>query len=318
MTTHDDNAPMHPSLKARVLEAAMKYKSDSQALERAARALVLCPPDCEARDVRRPEQHAHTYWDMIRMAGELDYGWKCRKAAEAADDAQRMDTTSHLRRAGVGEVHVRGMTHLEGSRAAVRAVRKWLGQARPIVGDGQPGPMPFPWLVLLGQTGAGKTQAAVVALEHFIRRYPWNTQAGGAGAGAPPFVVAHVSEVVQLARDEARFESAGVARERLEHMRRARVLVLDDLGAERLDANALGLLHSLANARYERRMVTILTANVNAKDFEARFDFNQDKSAEHGQQQGRLWRRVRELGAVVQLGKTAAKMKMGESEVALD
>lgn len=283
---------MHSSLKRMALEAAKKYRTEREQLERAARALVLCPPDCEARHPRWPKEHAHTYWDMLQAAGGLDYAWQCRKRREEQEDMARMDVGPYLRRAGAGDVHIRALEKLEGARPATQAASRWLKQARP---------MPLPWLALLGATDAGKTQAAVLALAHFVRRHPWGQQAGGPGAQLQPFVLVHGSELASMARTLRDFGAAASAREREEDLRRAKVLVLDDIGAERMDPDTLGLLHSLADLRYRERRLTVWTANLSAEDFEKRVDFGGQDG--NGEQRGRLWRRIRELGHVVQLGR---------------
>ena len=144
----EDTVPMAPKLKQRVMELARKYREDRAELKRQAQAVVLCPPTCSEVNPRFPDIHCHTYWDMLCAWEELDYGWKCRQAAEAKDDQERLDTRPHLARAGVRDTHRAALAKLDESKVAVRMMRTWLAQPR----DAGNGAMSHPWLVLAGGT----------------------------------------------------------------------------------------------------------------------------------------------------------------------
>lgn len=307
----EDFVPMAPNLRARVLELARQDREGRAALEKAARALVLCPPDCPEQHSRFPGEHAHTYWDMLSAAPALDYGWRCQKAAGAQEDSSRMDTRPYLVRAGVKAIHLDALPHLDESRAAVRAVRKWLALPRMALGSGTA--MSYPWLVLTGPTNAGKTQAAAAVLERFIRQHPWNMQAGGdSAASLRPFVLVHAVDFATVARQFRGFSTAGRAHELAEEMFRARVLVLDDVGTERLDAEALEFFQKLVNERHAARRITVWTSNLSPAELEGRLDSGS------GEQRGRLWRRVQDFAAVVELSRKRSRMVVGGREVPLE
>ncbi|SDE65736.1 hypothetical protein SAMN04488504_109302 [Myxococcus virescens] len=285
---------MHSSLRERVRRLAYGARKQNRELELQGRALVLCPPDCPR--AHRGVEHAHTWWDMYRMAPAAEYAASLARAQREAAQRSRVDVVAHLRRMGVGAKHLGALTSLDETRAPLRAVRLWLAQPRPLLpADAhQParhGPMPFPWLVLMGQPDAGKTQAAVVVLADFARHYPWNQAAGG-GRQMPPALFVPGAELAGLSA----FTDAG--RERLEDMRRCRLLVLDDVGAEKLGDVALGLLHDVLDARYREQRRTVLTTHLNRQDFLARFDGRE--AGLPAENLGRLERRIRELAFTLQ------------------
>lgn len=310
MMQPEDLIPMHPTLKARVLEAARRQRAEQLRLEAEAKAIVLCPPDCPERHPRFPHLHAHTYWDMIRLSGEDEYGWKMRQRAAELEGAAQVDPRPHLARAGVGETHLNAMAKLDMDRLAIVAAKRWRDQPRTVE-DGKPGPRPFPWLALFGDTKTGKTQAAVALLSYFARHHPWNQLPGGGDGGhLPPFVYAHGFEIGAISRDLSHFGAGESARRREAELRRAKVLVLDEVGGEKLDPAALSLFLSLMDERYRHRRITILTGNMTLAQFQERFD----GAGEEGSR-GRLYRRLREVGACVQLEKRSGRMWFGEKEV---
>jgi hypothetical protein len=299
---------MHPKLKALVLEAARKDREERARFEAEARAIVLCPPDCDARHPRFASEHCHTFLDMWRAAGALDYGYQCRKAAETREDAERLDPRPHLTRAGVRAEHLATLANLSEEWTGVRAVRAWLAQGREIGPGGRPGAMRYPFLVMAGPTRAGKTVAAAAVLEHFIRRYPWNERAGGSDdAGLRPFVLIHSADLVQVARQAKAYSMAGRSAFAMEELLRARAVVLDDVGAERLGAEEVELFQRLVAERHASRRVTVWTSNLTAAELESRLDF---MGQEPGQR-GRLWRRVAEAGYVVELSRGGSRAVIG-------
>jgi DNA replication protein DnaC len=291
--------------KARQQSIAAVERKHLEAFEAEARALVLCPPDCEQRHPRFPEMHCHTFLDMWRAFEALDYGWHCRRAQEQQQDAEAMDVRPYLARAGVRDVHRSGLAQLDGQRTAVRAMRTWLAQPR----NSGTGAMTHPWLVLTGGSDTGKTQAAAAVLEHFIRRFPWNERPGGGGDGVAlrPFVLIHSADFVQLARQAKAYSLMGNSNMLVEEACRARVLVLDDVGTERMGAEEVELFQRIANERHASRRVTVWTSNVAPTELKSRLDF----AGQEPSQLGRLWRRVADMAAVVELVRTGSRMTMG-------
>ena len=81
--------------------------------------------------------------------------------------------------------------------------------------------------------------------------------------------------------------------EEIQRLERAKLLVLDDLGREPLDAGgwAETAMHALLDRRYEDKRRTIVTTNLTASQFRDRY----------GRDGGRLVDRLREAGAWVNL-----------------
>jgi hypothetical protein len=299
--------PMRKVLRS-VIARAPAYRAEQKRLEAEGRALVLCGPDCPAKP-RADIEHAHTWWDMYRMAGKAEY--ECRlvkRFREAA--APRVDVPARLHSAGVGKAELERLTQHEGmdERPAFRVAREWWGQRRPMLppdGYGNParaGPMPYPWLLLLGDTGTGKTVAAAWCLQQHFRGYDWNGHAGGSRTASPGLCVL-ASELLTLDL----YSTAG--RDRLDDMRRCGLLVLDDLGAVAFNDVALGLLYDVLDTRYRQQRRTVMTANLSAVDFERRFDFRGGTRGEDGNE-GRIYRRALERGFMAHLTRNRAG-KMG-------
>lgn len=138
-------------------------------------------------------------------------------------------------------------------------------------------------LVLSGPVGCGKTTAAA----------QWLVQATGRGRGTyiesgPPLFLA----IAQYARLN-RFDDTAVTR-----VECADALVLDDLGAEYLDDKGAftSLLDGLVDARYRHVLPTVITTNLRAEEFKARYS-------------ARTIDRLRERGEFVEL--TGASLRAG-------
>jgi len=109
-----------------------------------------------------------------------------------------------------------------------------------------------PGLVLAGTTGVGKTHLALAILraqvERLVRRGELESDCVFA---CVPDLMDDLRAAVKVGRD----------RELLEHLRRARVLVLDDLGTERVTDWRAERLFLLLNGREFDRSITIVTTN---------------------------------------------------------
>ena len=123
-------------------------------------------------------------------------------------------------------------------------------------------------LVLSGPVGCGKTTAAA----------QWLTQARGRGTYIKPRARLFLP-IAACARLE-RFDDASVL-----PVERAEALVLDDLGAEYLDDKGAftSLLDSIIDARYRHVLPTVITTNLRAAEFKARYgDRTADRIRERG------------------------------------
>lgn len=300
-----DEHPMRTVLR-RYIAIGKAYKLELQRLEKEGRAIVLCQPDCPQK--HRPDmEHAHTWWDMFTLKGKAEYECQLRKAF-LGKQGPAVDVLGRLGAAGVGRAEVERLSSDMAELPSFRVARQWWGQPRSMLppdGYGNParaGPMPYPWLLLLGDTGTGKTVAAAWCLWQHFRAYEWNIHAGGTRAASPGLCVL-ASEFITLDV----YSTAG--RERLDDMRRCGMLVVDDLGAAALNDTALGLLYDVMDTRYRQQRRTVLTANLSGQDFERRFDFRGGARGEDDSP-GRLYRRCEERGYMAHLTRTRAG-KMG-------
>lgn len=190
---------------------------------------------------------------------------KARLAAVEPAEAERLEAETQARieaataeeqartkrrRRDAAEIPPRVAACLDAAKVtdALAAVQRFLGTDRT-------------FLVLAGAVGCGKTIAACSALD----------------AKGGKFVKA-------AAITRARFDD-----ERWEALLRASVLVVDDLGTESMDAKgwAAGALAELFDYRYDWQSKTILTTNLDADAFKARY-CEQDG--------GRFLSRLREAG----------------------
>lgn len=282
------------------------YRAERSRLEREGREIVLCPADCPQK--RRGSEHAHTWWDMWRMKDAAAYEAELvRRARELDGGAPAVNTAALLERAGVGQVHLDGLKRLQRGHskgwAALMAARLWVHQERPWLQPdaygrpGRLGALPLPWLVLLGPTGRGKTQAAVYAMERWARGV---TQSGVSGERpVPKCMLVQGAEMAELSLPS--WQAKYGTEERLEDVLRTPFLVLDDVTlAVRQSGGgpALTLLLRILDYRYSHKRYTVMTDNSTAQDFEARLDFN--GSTPRGQDgMGRIWRRCVEAGFVL-------------------
>jgi hypothetical protein len=300
-----DEYPLR-KLTAKARLAAALLKAERAKLETEGKELVLCPPDCPEK--KGKAEHAHTWWDMWRMREKAAYEAELVRRADELDAGEPMvNTAALLERAGVGQVHLEGLKRLQRGHAkgwaALMAARLWVHQERPWLQPdayGQPGrlgALPLPWLVLLGPTGRGKTQAAVYAMERWARGV---TQSGVSGERpVPKCMLVQGAEMAELSLPS--WQAKYGTEERLEDVLRTPFLVLDDLTlAVRQGGGgpALTLLLRILDYRYSHKRYTVLTDNSTAQDFEARLDFN--GNTPRGQEgMGRIWRRCVEAGFVL-------------------
>lgn len=293
-------------LTAKAREAAVTHRIENKRLEQDGKAIVLCPPDCPKK--RKGLEHAHTWWDMWRMRERAEYETElARRAQEVDAGAPVVNTAGLLERAGVGQVHLDGLKRLQRGHAkgwaALMAARLWVHQERPWLQPdayGQPGrlgALPLPWLVLLGPTGRGKTQAAVYAMERWAR----GVQQSGVSGERPVPKCMLVQGAAMAELSLVSWQAKYGTEERLQDVLRTPFLVLDDVTLavrQSGGASALTLLLRILDYRYSHKRYTVLTDNSTAQDFEARLDFN--GSAPGGQEgMGRIWRRCVEAGFVL-------------------
>jgi len=144
-------------------------------------------------------------------------------------------------------------THPQAELAA--KVRAWLGAVEFSVPFGDAGLPPRvtdgPNLVLLGTTGRGKTGLAYGALRELHRTglaVRW---------GSVPALLAGL-----------RPNGAEEPTYTLRSLQRTNVLLLDDFGTEKLSEWAAEQLYLIVNSRYEAKLPTIVTSNLNIEQLE--------------------------------------------------
>jgi DNA replication protein DnaC len=115
-------------------------------------------------------------------------------------------------------------------------------------------------LVIMGQSGRGKTGAAIGILHYFH------------AAGSRVYFTA-VQELLESTKEGFGFDDKTNLAEHarpLVRAERAHVLVLDDLGAERVTDFSAASIDNLVRKRYNAERPTIITSNLSAQDFRRR------------------------------------------------
>lgn len=192
-------------------------------------------------------------WQMARDRGAYA-AWRARVTAwtaahpelakawdEALEESSRMEQEAEQRRmrraclrdAGVPPRIIEAHGKGLSTTTATEAVQAFLASGRA-------------FLLLLGSPGCGKSVAAAQVLHH-----------GGV-----------FSRAVELSRLSAYDKED---RRIWQHATEARVLVLDDLGAELLHDAWRPMLDELVDTRYGARAKTVITSNLDKDGFKARY-----------------------------------------------
>lgn len=232
-----------------------------------------------------PEQRAAARARLDAAREQYHAELRGRLAAPPAPTEAELE--AHLRRAGVGDVHLQKLASLSEDVPSLQAARAWWGQPREEVdGDLR---RRHPWLALLGPRGVGKTQAAAWCLLRYARGYPWNQAPGG---GKPPVPLAFVpwGTFNSFAPWEHEHE--------LDEWGRAGLLVLDDVGEAMLTVPAREAVRNLLDARYRGQRLTVLTSALDGPGLQRYLDPEATPEAP-----GHSLRRIMELGWVVEVAK---------------
>lgn len=126
--------------------------------------------------------------------------------------------------------------------AALQLARRYVEKYEELKGTGRNG------LYLVGPAGTGKSHLAYAIISHLIEH---NQVAAVAGA---------VPELLDLMRPKQGKNQD--AEERLDLIKTADLVLLDDLGAERETKWVIERLFLIINARYNAQLPTIITSNV--------------------------------------------------------
>lgn len=187
-------------------------------------------------------------------------------------DYMRQDAVHQLRRLGVPERAAATLANLNEDRPGLRAVRAWMA---PPPTEAKPKAL----LLLLGETGTGKTVAAAYAALQAISAH----RPGPTGSPTDIVVWAAAADLSALST----FTESD--KDWLERMKRCRLLVLDDLGSEAVHEHAQQRLDRLIDERYGNNRLTVITSNASVDIFKQRVG-------------ARIADRMREAGRVVNCG----------------
>lgn len=261
----------------------------------------------------RPEEFAaqRARWSAEAKAKREAYEAELRALLDRqCSGGALVNVSARLQDAGVEPVHVERLRKDLDERHAFQAARRWWSQPKVATGavdvvvgeDGRLEDKPrlarrWPFLVLAGRSGDGKTQAAAWCLREAIRAYPWNTGATGTNEGQRrPFVLWHGSSMAATAlygnHSATRMDET---EDEWKEAERAVLLVLDDLFPQRkpMSGPHHDRLTRLLTARHGANRSTILTCNMDWATLAQILDGVQGG--------GPLWRRVSEAGVVVTL-----------------
>jgi DNA replication protein DnaC len=121
------------------------------------------------------------------------------------------------------------------------------------------------WLVVYGRSGNGKSHLAAAVRNHVANR----------GIQVIYITVPELLHMLRMLFDRERREQEGESfEERLDVYRKAPVLILDDLGAEKMSEWSTETLHMILEYRYRLRLPTMITTNLDPhsnNDFDSRF-----------------------------------------------
>jgi len=199
--------------------------------------------------------------------------------------ADELDLPLHLARCGVPDraagILVAGADVDPDFRGTVLAVREWMERGGS-------------FLLLHGVSGGGKSVAAATVFLAARETLGWTENGGRRGVTRYDSTACAFMPVTDLSR-ESYFDND--ARDLISLLKKRRLLVLDDMGAEMMSAGYLATLDDIIRVRAEDpRARTVLTSNVSAK----RDPKAPEKVSLFEERYGaRIARRIRDSGAVV-------------------
>jgi len=152
------------------------------------------------------------------------------------------------------------------SKKIVSAIEKW-------------DPAKFPTLLVSSPTGSGKSGATLAWLWRYRDQQLARAQAGDETARVVPFVWASGPELATARRNASLGQEAPL----IEHARDTAILIIDELGFEKLTE----VPFEVVDHRYRKQAVTVVTTGLRSSEFRARYG-------------DAMFRRLAEGGAVVE------------------
>ncbi len=158
-------------------------------------------------------------------------------------------------------------------------------------------------LFLTGITGSGKTRVAVALLNDFFAESLVEDETRGARTtkGNPVFLSA-VELLLEIKESWRKEEDAAAESEKriLDKYSKVPVLVIDDLGAEKISDWSRQVMYLLIDRRYRNCSQTIITSNLTHQGLADQLD-------------ARIASRVAEMGAVIEMGSTDHRVQRGQA-----
>lgn len=181
----------------------------------------------------------------------------CAKSEKSESTAAEAGTISdHLARIGIN-VRSHGsstLANLDGAPRVVDAAREFVDDVRDAGHWGR-----VRGLLLCGNTGVGKTHAAVAIIRELLNN----------GVRPDRIVFDRASRLITDIQDTYGTGGTAAVLERREH---AHLWVLDDLGAEKATADSLRIIHDLIDAREGHP--NVITSNLTPNEWGERFGEN--------------------------------------------
>lgn len=208
----------------------------------------------------RYQARTPTVFTTARDVGELDPRLQTRLGDVALSRVHRLESA----RGGVMEMDslelplLRGMTfksfdpqHLASDREELKFIRDAYRQALKFAED------PKDWLVIVGDTGRGKTRLAA-AIGNYRRQ------------ADPGVLFVVVPDLLDRLRSSFSPQNPNAYDEAFEQVRNVPLLILDDLGSQTGTPWAEEKLFQLLNYRYNACLPTVITTSLTVKDMDGR------------------------------------------------
>ena len=181
-----------------------------------------------------------------------------RREKEARESADRRRRLAELKSASMMEARFFESTFdnyevAPGNEKAFRNAQRYVTDFAAMEREGQ-------GLLFIGQPGTGKTFTAACIANALLKQ------------GIPVIAMSLVRMLDRLSSFDAD-ENAHV----LALMNEARLLVLDDLGAERATETALERVYTIIDARYRSKKPMIVTTNISLAEFKACDDMRYER-----------------------------------------
>lgn len=243
----------------------------------------------------RAAEKAHEHYELLRQEF-LDAGGTCFKCQDSGLSGERagfcdcaagrqaarrhQDELAGLAiMSAGGNAYAFALNTWPGPKGAATDIERWLGGDFP----------QYPWLLMVGITGTGKSQVAAYAMRQLLRQRIYQ--------GQPDRAVAAFIDCNDLIDELGQADQAREA-PLYQRARDTPIVVLDDLGSWNHTDPRERRIFAIVNARYVARRTTIITTNL---------DPNQ--GALQASIGDRSFGRIMELSLAIRMGDTNLRLK---------